>query len=228
VVLMAFFAPPSVTLPTTRWLRVQLCSFLCFGARVVYSASNEGAEGASMVKDSGYYTFVAHDCEHVVFFTTDCESFVDMLEHAVTTRELENDFGDNLLPNAEDPHAQKTALTSCSALENYVVEMTVLAVHHSAMLSGEDSEDGERRVVFQWLCRDFKILDSQRAPVAAGEGHLIAGGLFHLINSFVFEQQQDVDENERLDAMYDSDVDIDVYASESDDYDDESLDGNET
>ena len=63
--------------------------------------------------------------------------------------------------------------------------------------------------------------------MVAGEGHLIANGLFHTINTFVMDQQQDVDENERLDALYDSDVDIDVYASESDDYDDETLDGNE-
>jgi len=63
--------------------------------------------------------------------------------------------------------------------------------------------------------------------MVAGEGHLIADGLFHTINTFVMDQQQDVDENERLNALYDSDVDINVYSSESEDFDTEDLDGND-
>jgi hypothetical protein len=223
VVPMAFFAAPSDVLPTSRRIRVQLHSALFFKARVVYFASNRGLDGTTMIRDQGYFSFVGHDGENVMFFSTDCESFVEMLEHAVTTRELENDFCDCVLCDVEDPHAQNAKLDSCSVLQNYVVEMTVLAVQLSAMLSSEDMIDQERRLIFQWLCRDFKIIDSQHAPMAAEGGHLIADGLFHTLDNHVIERQLDEEENLRLDVLYESEADISVYtgsdASDTEEYD---------
>lgn len=215
------FCPPSETLPMSRRMRVQLHSALFFKSRVVYFGTEDGPAGATMHKDSVHYTFVAHDGENVMLFTTDCESFVDMLEHAVTTRELDNNFSRNIMHGHDDPHMQNIELKSCSVLENYVVEMTVLAVHDTAILSGSDAEDGKRMFIFQWLCRDFRVLDSQHALIQATAGHLLADALFQTINAYVEQLLEDEDEDERLDSMLESDADIEHYSDDSEDSDNE-------
>jgi len=162
------FVPPSALLPVSCRIRVQLQDGLFFGARVVFNATEEGQETATMIPNSGFHTFLAHDGEQVMFFSTDCESFVEMLDHAVTTRQLENDFKRNMLPGAADPHAQTLPLTASSVLQHYVVEMTVLAVRETSLLTGVDATDPDRQVVYQYLCRD-------RGPPAHGHGPACLG-----------------------------------------------------
>jgi len=180
---------------------VQVCGDLFFFATVLYGVGLVKEDIiAFMFQDDNRVSFVGHDGLTKTIFTTDCDSFFDIVWSAIKTRELDIAFKKKLKKDCVDPLSQLPALERVNVIENFVLDMTVHTIRPTAFMSGEHEylEETERVMMYELLCSDFVVRESSIGPLSCGPESGEIAELFIELQHFYDTCDLDMDLQRRL------------------------------
>ena len=151
-------------LPHLR-LVLQITSTLMHGVRVLYVHREDGKRDCLVHSDDDMVSFWAHDGHHELAFSTDCPSFMLMLDQALFSQELDEDFQHHQNMSAShDLMRTWVGESEANVLANYLVSCSVHDVGETAHISFADfwgEEHDYATVMHEQRAFDFVLLDTK-------------------------------------------------------------------
>jgi hypothetical protein len=144
---------------------LQICGTLIHGARVLYVNRDNGHTGCCLHPDDDFVSFRAHDGRNEMMFSTDCLSFMRMLEQALASQELDADYQlATGLPSASDDLRIWHGGGDANVLADYVVACSFYEVQEVAHMSMQDVlmlDEAYSSVLHEFRVFDFELLDTK-------------------------------------------------------------------
>jgi len=167
---------------------LQITGELLHGARVMYVHRADDEEGCecTVTQHSDFITFRAHDGRHELCFSTECESFMRLLDQALVAQELDEEFqlSSRLSPQLDLLRTWTgEAGGDASVLANYVVACSVHPVQDVAHVCFADVFDEDimyTSVVHDLRLYDFELLDTKMPYTSTCCEHSLTAGAHHL------------------------------------------------
>jgi len=147
------------------------------GARVVHVQSGNSASECCLRLDDDFVSFRAHDGRNEMMFSTECQSFMRMLDQALVSQEIDAEYQSRSgLERGADDLRVWLGGGSANVLADYVFACSVHAVQDVAQLCwldlvvAEDSDDDtEASIVYEMRLFDFELLDTKMAYTSLDE-----------------------------------------------------------
>jgi len=161
-----FLPAPAEELPRVR-IVLQVCGLLMHGARALHVQRGNSASECCLHLDDDFVSFRAHDGRNEMMFSTECQSFMRILDQALVAQEMDADYQRRTgLARVEDEMRVFVGGGEANVLADYVVACSVHAVEDVAQLCwlGMFSDDETSPcVVYEMRAFDFEVLDSKMA-----------------------------------------------------------------
>ena len=153
--------------PEHKRVRVvlQICGTLIHGARVLYVNRDNGKTGCCLHADDDFVSFRAHDGRNELMFSTDCLSFMRMLEQALASQELDADYQRTTgLSSAADDLRVWHGGGDANVLADYMVACSFYEVQEVAHICFQDVlmlDEAYSSVLHEMRVFDFELLDTK-------------------------------------------------------------------
>ena len=139
------------------------------GARVVHVQSGNSASECCLRLDDDFVSFRAHDGRNEMMFSTECQSFMRMLDQALVSQEIDAEYQSRSgLERGADDLRVWLGGGSANVLADYVFACSVHAVQDVAqlcwleLLVAEDSDDEiQPSIVYEMRLFDFELLETK-------------------------------------------------------------------
>jgi len=146
-------------------LVLQITHHLLHGVRVLYVQRDNNTRECLVHADNDFVSFWAHDGHHELAFSTDCPSFMLMLDQALFQQEHDEDFqiGQNMDPS-HDVLRTFVGDSEPNVLANYIVSCSVHDVSETAHMGFTDvfgEVDEYTTVMHEQRLFDFVLLDTK-------------------------------------------------------------------
>ena len=163
-------------LPRVR-LVLQMSGQLMHGSRAVHVQKGTQASECCVRLDDDFVSFRAHDGRNEMLFSTECQSFMRMLDQALVSQEIDADYQQRSgLERAADNMRVWLGGGSANVLADYVFACSVHAVQDVAQMCwldlvvAEDSDDDtEASILYEMRLFDFELLDTKMAYTSLDE-----------------------------------------------------------
>ena len=159
-----FMPDRPVTKPHVRMV-LQITNMLLHGVRVLYVQRDDLVRDSLVIVDSDFVSFWAHDGLNELAFSTECPSFMLMLDEALLKHELDSDFhARNNMSAEQDILRTWTGTHEPNVLVNYIVAFSVHDVCETAHVNFSDvfgDEYDYTTVMHEQRAFDFEILDTK-------------------------------------------------------------------
>jgi len=145
-------------------LVLQITGMLMHGVRVLYVQNTQDDREAVVVVDANYVSFLAHDGQKELLFSTECASFMRMLDEALFKQELDYDFQKSRsMTQAQDFLGAYSGGVD-NVLGNYVLAVSVHDVVEVAQLGFSDvfdEEDDESDLAYTAVYHELRVFDCE-------------------------------------------------------------------
>ena len=162
-------------LPRLR-LVLQITSTLMHGVRVIYVQPQGHARQCVLHIDPNFVSFLAHDGRNELLFSTDCTSFMRLLDQALVAQEVDAEYQKITgLNRSVDDLRMWTGKSDPNVLADYVVACSVHEVQDVAHVCFSDVLDIDETyssVVHELRVFDFEILDTKMPYTSLDEEDL--------------------------------------------------------
>ena len=170
---MSCFLPePAQELARVR-LVLQISRLLMHGAHVLHVQRGNSASECCLHLDDDFVSFSAHDGRNVMLFSTECQSFMRILDQALAAQEINTDYQLHAgLAREADELRGWHGGGEANVLADYVVACLVHALPHVAQMCWldlfSDDETGAS-VVYEMRVFDLEVLDTKMAYTSLDE-----------------------------------------------------------
>jgi len=159
-----FMPARPATKPHVR-IVLQITNMLLHGVRILYVQRDDQVRDSLVIVDSDFVSFWAHDGLNELAFSTECPSFMLMLDEALLKQELDSDFhARNNMHAEQDILRTWVGSNEPNVLVNYIVAFSVHDVCETAHVNFSDvfGEEYEyTTVLHEQRAFDFEILDTK-------------------------------------------------------------------
>jgi len=164
---VGFFMPELLAEAPRLRVVLQICGNLMHGVRVIYvqHGADDGTSECVIHLDDDFVSFSAHDGRNEMMFSTDCQSFMRILEQALATQAMDDDYQRVCEVSREaDSLRIWQGDGAANVLANYVIAFSmheVQDVAHVCFLDVLHINEPYSSVLYEMRAYDIEVLDTK-------------------------------------------------------------------
>jgi len=143
---------------------LQICGTLMHSARVLYVNQDDRQRGCCLHSDDDFVSFSAHDGRNEMMFSTNCQSFMRILQQALVTHELDADYQScTCLSRAADELRVWQGGGEANVLADYVIACSLHEVQDVAHMFFKDVlsvNEAYSSILHEMRVFDVEVLDT--------------------------------------------------------------------